>query len=144
MFLHHILQKTCRLFCFVAFFLIFFSFLFPFFPLFLWSGLFCCVLEPGTLALHLLYLDDLRLFGLLCFTVVCDHRMCISLGVLMSLGRKNGDDTHCKIAWCAGLHTLVFCPRAHYGWHCTICNITLLYELPVISLVVVTTELVSL
>ena len=64
--------------------------------LFLWSGLFCCVLVPGTLAFHLLYLDELRLFGLLCLTV-CDHRNCISLGwristgtgcVLMSLGRE--------------------------------------------------------
>ena len=52
-FLHHILQSTCRLFCFV-FFLLFSSLLF-FFSLFLWSGLLCCVLVPGTLGLHLLY-----------------------------------------------------------------------------------------
>ena len=36
-----------------------------------------CSLVPGTLAFYLLYLDDLRLFGLLCFTV-CDHIICIS------------------------------------------------------------------
>ena len=54
---------------FFFFFLLFFS----------WSGLFCCVLVPGTLSFHLLYLDKLRLFVLLCFTV-CDHRICISLG----------------------------------------------------------------
>ena len=52
--------------CFAFFFFPFFFFLF--FSLFLWSGLFCCVLVPGTLALHLLYVDELRLFGLLCFT----------------------------------------------------------------------------
>ena len=46
-----------------------------------WSGLFRCVIVPGTLALHLLYLDELRPFGLLCFTV-CDRVIisCISLG----------------------------------------------------------------
>ena len=33
------------------------------------------------MTLHLLYLDELRLFGLLCLTVVCDHThiICISL-----------------------------------------------------------------
>ena len=81
-FLHHILQNTCRLFCFVAFFLFFPSFLFSFFSLFLWSGLFCCVLVPGTLALHLLYLDELRTSGSLCFTVVRDHIICISLRLI--------------------------------------------------------------
>ena len=72
---------TCRWFCFVfkLFFLFFFSLLFPFLSFFSWSGSFCCVLEPGTLALYLFYIDELRLFGLLCFTVVCDHRICISL-----------------------------------------------------------------
>ena len=62
-FLHHIFQNTCRLFRFVSFFFPSFSFLFfllcfSFFSLFLWSGLCCCVLVPGTLALHLLYLDE--------------------------------------------------------------------------------------
>ena len=35
----------------------FFSVLFSLFSFLLWSGLFCYVLVPGTLALHLLYLD---------------------------------------------------------------------------------------
>ena len=51
--------------------LLFFSLLV--FLFFVMSGCFWCVLVPGTLALHLTYLDELRLFGLLCFTV-CDHR----------------------------------------------------------------------
>ena len=70
--------STCRSFwLLIVFFFNFFS------PLILWSGLFCrlcCVLVAGALALHLLYLDEMRLFGLLCFTVVCDHSRCISLG----------------------------------------------------------------
>ena len=69
-FLHHILQKTCRLFCFVSFVPFFSSIFFFFLSLFLsWSGLFGSVLVPGTLAFHMLYVDELRLFGLLCFTV---------------------------------------------------------------------------
>ena len=80
-FSHHVLQNTCRLFCFAlfCFFCSLSSFLFFFFSFFLWCGLFC-VLVPGALVLHLPYLDKLRLFGLLCFTAVCDHRICISLG----------------------------------------------------------------
>ena len=50
--LQHILQNTCRSFCFVFFF-------FFFFLLFSWSGLSCCVLVPGR---NLLDLDELRLF----------------------------------------------------------------------------------
>ena len=65
------------LFSFSIFFFLLFFFCFSFFSR---SGLFCCVLAIGTLALHLLYLDELRLFGLLCFTAVCDHTNCISLG----------------------------------------------------------------
>ena len=54
------------LLCF--FFISFLSSFLPFFP-FLWSGSFvvfsyACVLVPDTLALHWLYLDELRLFGL--------------------------------------------------------------------------------
>ena len=64
---------TCRLFFASLSFSFFFFFSFSLFVLFLfffsWSGLFCCVLVPGTLALDLLYLDELGLFGLLCFTV---------------------------------------------------------------------------
>ena len=45
-------------------------------------------------SIHLLYRDDLRPFGLLCFTVVCDHiivdEQARALGVLMSLGRNKG------------------------------------------------------
>lgn len=42
--------------------------------------LFCCDLVPNTLALHsICCLDELWLFRLLCFTVVCDHMICISL-----------------------------------------------------------------
>ena len=74
--LHHILQNTCRLFRVVIFFL--FSFFFFPFPLFLWSGLFSCVPVPCTLALPLLCPNELRLlFGLLCFAVVGDHRICM-------------------------------------------------------------------
>ena len=66
-----------------------------FFSLFFFSrpALFCCVLVPGTLVLHLLYLGELRLFGLLCFTtVVCDHRMCFSLGRRISTNSGCTDD----------------------------------------------------
>ena len=57
------------------------SFVFLFsFSLFSWSGLFCCVVVTGALTFHLLYLDELRLFGILCFTVVCGHRTFVSLG----------------------------------------------------------------
>ena len=45
----------------------FFFFLSLFF--FLWSGLFRCVLVSGTLAFHLLYLDELRWFGLILWLV---------------------------------------------------------------------------
>ena len=61
---------TCRLFLFVF---CFFSLLF----FFLWSGLFCCVLVPRTLAFHLLYpLMNWGCFGfgLLCFTA-CVRRI---------------------------------------------------------------------
>ena len=52
---------------FLFFFLFFFSFSFFLFSL-SWAGLCCCVLLPGMLrSTHLLYLDGLRLFGLLCF-----------------------------------------------------------------------------
>ena len=55
---------------------------FPSFPIFfmVWLVLLCSCRLPGTLliALHLPYLDELRLLGLLCFTV-CDHIICISL-----------------------------------------------------------------
>ena len=54
--------------------LVFFSFLSFFAFFFSWSGLLCCVLQPCTLALHLLYIDELRLVGLLCCKV-CDHRI---------------------------------------------------------------------
>ena len=67
-------------FALFAFFVSISSFLFSFFSFFLYSGLFCCVLVPGTLGLHLFYLDELRLFGLLCFTVVCDNIIGISVG----------------------------------------------------------------
>ena len=70
------------LLCLFVFFFSFLLFFCPFFLFLLWSGLLCCVLVPGTLALDLPYLDELRLFGSLCFTVVCDHIKisCISLG----------------------------------------------------------------
>ena len=48
-----------------------------FFLFFLWSGLFCCVLVPVTLAFHLIYLGELRLYGLLCPTVF-DHIISLS------------------------------------------------------------------
>ena len=43
---------TCR----VVWFALFYLFYFIFVPLFLRSGLFCCVLVPGTLAFHSRYL----------------------------------------------------------------------------------------
>ena len=58
--------------CFALFCFVFLFSSSSFVSLFVWSGLFCCVLAPGTLAFHLLYLDELRMFGLLCFTV-CGH-----------------------------------------------------------------------
>ena len=62
--LRHVVQNSCR-FLFVLFFLV------------LWSGLFCCVLVPGTLAFHLLCVDKLQSF--LFFSVsVCDHISCLS------------------------------------------------------------------
>ena len=66
------------LFCFVFIFVCFrlVSFLFSFFHC---LACFYCVLVPYSLAIHLLYLDELRLLGLLCFTV-CDHTNCTSLG----------------------------------------------------------------
>ena len=45
-------------FSFFFFFQVFSLFLFS---LFSWPGLFCCVIVPGTLAFHLLYLDKLQL-----------------------------------------------------------------------------------
>ena len=61
-------------------FLFLFFFVFPFFSCSILSALLSCVLVLGTPALHLLYLDELRLPGLLCFTIVCDNRIIISLG----------------------------------------------------------------
>ena len=52
-------------------------------------GLACFVvflLVPGTLSLRLLCLDELRLFGLLCLTAVCDHIICIFVGGRISTG----------------------------------------------------------
>ena len=43
---------------FVSIWYFFFFHVFPF-PLSSWSGLFCCGLVPGTLALHLLHLEEL-------------------------------------------------------------------------------------
>ena len=84
---------------FSSFFLLF---LFSFFLL---SGLFGCVLVPGTLAFHSLDLDELRLlFGSLCLTVVYHHMICISMKnqhqhwvyyccLLLSLGtQKDSED----------------------------------------------------
>ena len=58
-------------------YVLFCSVFFFFCSLFLRCGLICCVLAPGTLstlliAFNLLYLDESRLFDLLCFAV-CDH-----------------------------------------------------------------------
>ena len=76
--IHHILQNTCRLCSFgLLCFALFCFFLF----FFLWSGLFCCVLVPCTLALPFLCLDGLRLvFGLLCVTVY-DHKIIIYISL---------------------------------------------------------------
>ena len=59
-----------------------FVFFFPFlYVVIVWLVLLCCrtCITPGTLAVHLLHLDHLQLFGFLCLTV-CDHRIYISLG----------------------------------------------------------------
>ena len=80
-FLLHILQNTCRSFCFLFLFsFVLFSFCFRF--VFIFFRLFAfvfAVLVPGTLAFHLLYVGELRPIGVLCLTV-CDHIICISLG----------------------------------------------------------------
>ena len=75
--LHRTIQNThdtCRLFCY----LFFFSVLYLFLIFMVWL-----VFVAGTLAFHLLYLDQLRLLGLLRLTVCdcdCDNSICISLG----------------------------------------------------------------
>ena len=92
-------------FCFVSFsfrfsFLLFLlSCLFFFassFSLFssFFHGLACFVVfsYPGTPAPHLLYLDALRLFGLLCFTIICDDVICISLGLIITDSGCTDDD----------------------------------------------------
>ena len=68
--LYRILQSIYLLCIFHFSFFLFFSFFT------VWLVLFAIVL--GTLAFHLLYLDEVRLFGLLCFTA-CDHTICFSL-----------------------------------------------------------------
>ena len=85
-FLHHILQNTCRLFLpclipfpfvlfFVLFVCLFVSFVPPFFMV--WLVLLCY--RTRYASIHLLYLDEMRLFGLLRFTV-CDHIISVCLG----------------------------------------------------------------
>ena len=77
--LHHVLHNTCRLFRFVFFFSFFFPFLFVVWLVFVCSGL--CVLVPGTLAFHLLYL--LMNCDCLVYSVSqSDRRNCISLARL--------------------------------------------------------------
>ena len=78
--------------------LAFFLFSYFFLLVSFFHGLACFVvysyLVPGTLALHLLFTlmnCDRLLFGLLCFTVVCNHRFCISLG-LISMDSECTDD----------------------------------------------------
>ena len=86
--------------CFASFFSsLLSSLLFCFGHLFfmVWLVLLCSCTRYASTS-HLLYLDELRLLGLLCFTV-CDtttHSICMSdeesartLGVLMALGRNN-------------------------------------------------------
>ena len=86
-FLQRILKNTCRLFClvFVSFHIFSSSFCY---------GLACFVVfsfVPSTLAFHLVYLDELILFGSLCFTVR-DHIICISLGRRISTYSGCTDD----------------------------------------------------
>ena len=79
-FLHHILQNSysSTSLSFVLLFLLSFFFLSLFIHFVSYRFV---VFSYPALALHLLYLDELRLFGYLCFTaVVCDNRICISLG----------------------------------------------------------------
>ena len=78
-------------------FFFFSSFFLLSFFVFFFRGLACfvVVLYPS---IHLLFYDELRLFGLLWLTAVCDHKNCFlwdeeparTLGVLMALGRNNG------------------------------------------------------
>ena len=63
-------------FVFVLLFLFPVIFLSLYIFLFLWSGYFVVFPHPGTLAYHFVYLDELRLFGLL-FLAVCDHKICV-------------------------------------------------------------------
>ena len=71
------------MYCFVFIFLFFLlSSFFLFFSIFSWSGLFCCFLVPGTLALHLLYLPCLmKCDCCLVYSVsrVCDTTDSVSL-----------------------------------------------------------------
>ena len=68
----------------LSLFFSFFLFILRFFLIFIWFGLFCCVFVPGTLALRLTCLDELRLLGLPCFTVVCGDRICIYISTRMN------------------------------------------------------------
>ena len=68
------------------------------FFLFFWSGLFCCIIVPGTLAFQLPYLDQLRSFMFFCLTE-SDHKICISTmnsrhGHWVQKERFNAKTTH--------------------------------------------------
>ena len=108
--LHISFFTPCFHFSFRYTFFVFYCFFFS-----LWSVMFCCVLVPGTLELHLLHLHELCSFGLLCCTDVCDPTEFVSefvsllnysaqtLGVLISLGKMKGiirKKTQCCSSWC--------------------------------------------
>ena len=89
-------------FFFLSFFVIFrhfSSFIFLMFLFFLWPDLFCCVLVPDTLVFHLLYLDELRLFGLLCLTVVCDNRICTRYLSINMMKNQHGHWVYSSCCW---------------------------------------------
>ena len=78
-FLHNVLQNSCRLFRFVLFLCLRYFRLFNVFITFPFNDLACFVVfsYPVDKLFSLAHLDVLRPFGLLCFTG-CDHIICMS------------------------------------------------------------------
>ena len=78
--MRHTHTYSCRLFS--RLFRSYFSF---FFPGLVWSGLFCCVLVPDTLAFHLTHLDYCGCFVFSLVSQSVTTEFCISLGSRISM-----------------------------------------------------------
>ena len=76
-FLHHILDNTYLLFVVLGLFLFCFLNFFFFLIFMVWFFLFCSCTRYTNI--FLAFLDELRLLGLLCFTLCGRHIFCISL-----------------------------------------------------------------